>query len=100
MYLRLIYLYWVDSLYNVFLVLKFIQIPTNPYYPFNHVFLDLLRFLNIFRKMAAVKSASLLKKGYTGIKAHRCEDENNDIAFKEKIYCQKQPTKAVPQKVS
>lgn len=50
--------------------------------------------------MATVKSASILKNGYTGIKAHSCENENNDIAFEEKTHCQKQPTKAVPQKVS
>lgn len=50
--------------------------------------------------MAAVKSASLLKNGYTGIKGHSCEDEINDIAFEEKAYSQKPPTKAVPQKVS
>lgn len=50
--------------------------------------------------MAAVKSASLLKNGYTGIKAHSCENENNDMTFEENTYCQKQLTKAVPQKVS
>lgn len=50
--------------------------------------------------MAAVKSVSLLKNSYTGSKGHSCENENNDIAFEEKTYGQKPPTKAVPQKVS
>lgn len=50
--------------------------------------------------MTAVKSVSLLKNGYTGIKGHSCEDENNDVAFEENTYSQKPPTKAVPQKVS
>lgn len=45
--------------------------------------------------MAAVKSASLKKNGYTGIEAHSCENDN--IAFEEKTYSQKKPNKAVPQ---